>query len=155
MVIFRLYRGTIDGKTVNMEPVPVAFSSLDPRYIFLLHTEKNIWIWRGGKASVTASNKIRLFAVKLNKRDRKDRAEIQECNQLKTPEEFWMDFLGQPTRPREPIRDHVPADFKPPRPKLYMVKMGMGSMELPQVELKGHKLDKNVLKTDKVSMENS
>jgi hypothetical protein len=49
----RLYRGAVDGKTVIMEPVPVSHKSLDPRFIFLLHTEKTIWIWRGWKSSVS------------------------------------------------------------------------------------------------------
>ncbi|CAD5220329.1 unnamed protein product [Bursaphelenchus xylophilus] len=148
--VTRLYRGSVEGQKVNMEPVSLNYDSLDPRFVFLLHTEKTIWIWRGVKASNTTASKVRLFASKLNKRDRKDRAEIEECTQTRCPPEFWMDFIGQPKRPREPIIEHVPDDFKPPKSILYMVKMGMGSMELPQVELKGNKLHKDVLRTDKV-----
>lgn len=40
------------------------------------------------------ANKVRLFAVKMNKRDRKARAEIESCGQLKTPEEFWLALTG-------------------------------------------------------------
>lgn len=49
----RLYRGSVDGKTVIMEPVPLSHKSLDPRFIFLLHSEKVIWIWKGWKSSVS------------------------------------------------------------------------------------------------------
>lgn len=52
----RLYRGSVDGKTVIMEPVPVNNKSLDPRFVFLLHTEKVIWIWKGWKSSVCLLN---------------------------------------------------------------------------------------------------
>lgn len=37
---------------------------------------------------------MRLFAVKMNKRDKKGKAEIESCNQLKTPNEFWEALTG-------------------------------------------------------------
>jgi hypothetical protein len=30
----------------------------------------------------------------MNKRDKKGKAEIESCNQLKTPEEFWEALTG-------------------------------------------------------------
>lgn len=41
------------------------------------------------------TNKVRLFAVKINKRDRKGKSEIETCNQMKTPEEFWIALTGK------------------------------------------------------------
>ncbi len=43
---------------------------------------------------ITVTNKARLFAVKMNKKDRKSRAEVETCNELKTPEEFWLALTG-------------------------------------------------------------
>lgn len=44
---------------------------------------------------ITVSNKARLFAVKINKHDRKGVSEIETCNELKTPPEFWMALTGK------------------------------------------------------------
>lgn len=41
------------------------------------------------------SNKARLFAVKMNKKDRKGRSEIESCSELRTPEGFWLALYGQ------------------------------------------------------------
>lgn len=49
---FRLYRASVNGSTVDMEPVPVSVDSLDPRYVFLLDAGDTIWIWSGRKARV-------------------------------------------------------------------------------------------------------
>lgn len=43
---------------------------------------------------ITVSNKARLFAVKMNKNDRKGRSEIESCTELRTPEGFWMALYG-------------------------------------------------------------
>ena len=103
---------------------------LDPRFVFLLDTGEVIWIWAGRKSRVTVANKARLFAVKLNKRDRKGCSEIESIGQSKTPEEFWLALTGSATKPEEPIVEHVPLDFTPKRKRLYIVKMGMGYLEL-------------------------
>jgi hypothetical protein len=108
---------------------------LDPRFVFLLDTGEIIWIWAGWKSRVTVANKARLFAVKLNKRDRKGRSEIESIGQSKTPEEFWIALTGNATKPEEPIVEHVPLDFTPERKKLYIVKMGMGYLELVCIQL--------------------
>ncbi|KAI6241750.1 hypothetical protein M3Y99_00338000 [Aphelenchoides fujianensis] len=144
----RLFRGSVDGKTIVMEPVPLSVQSLDPRYVFLLHTEKTIWIWRGFKSSNTVSSKVRLFAEKLNKRDRKGAADIEVCNHKSTPPEFWEALSGSP-KPPQRIPEHLPAELKPPRSTLYVMKVGMGSMELPQVEVKGA-LHKDLLNSGSV-----
>uniref|UniRef100_W6NF87 Leucine-rich repeat and Gelsolin region domain containing protein n=1 Tax=Haemonchus contortus TaxID=6289 RepID=W6NF87_HAECO len=50
--ITRLYRASVNGTAVEMEPVPVAMESLDPRYCFLLDAGDTLWIWSGWKARV-------------------------------------------------------------------------------------------------------
>lgn len=44
-------------------------------------------------------------------------------------------ILGQAKKPDDPIVEHVDADFVPDRRRLYEVKIGMGFLELPQLEL--------------------
>uniref|UniRef100_A0A915M8J2 Gelsolin-like domain-containing protein n=1 Tax=Meloidogyne javanica TaxID=6303 RepID=A0A915M8J2_MELJA len=143
---FILYRAYINGPSVEMEAVPLSPESLDPRFVFLLDADKIIWIWSGSRSRVTFSNKVRLFAVKMNKRDKKGKAEIESCNQLKTPDEFWEALTGSKTKPEEPIFEHIPEDHKPERKRLYEVQLGMGYVELPQIELKNDILYKEMLK---------
>ncbi|KHN73472.1 Protein flightless-1 -like protein [Toxocara canis] len=146
--VTRLYRASVSGSSVDMEPVPVTPDSLDPRYVFLLDAGETMWIWSGRKARITVSNKARLFAVKMNKKDRKGRSEIETCTELKTPEEFWMALYGQPKKPDDPIVEHVDADFVPERKRFYQVQIGMGFLELPQVELKSGILKQEMLNTN-------
>lgn len=44
----------------------------------------------------------------------------------------------------------VDNDFKPIPPKLYQVKLGMGYLELPQVEVPHNKLLRSLLDTENV-----
>ncbi|KAK6037971.1 gelsolin repeat protein [Cooperia oncophora] len=130
-----MLQASVNGTAVEMEPVPVAMESLDPRYCFLLDAGDTLWIWSGWKARITVANKARLFAERLNKRDRKGVAAIETCRDPKVPEEFWMAFCGSPNRPDEAIVEHVPENFVPERKRLYQVNIGMGFLELPQVDL--------------------
>lgn len=57
----------------------------------------------------------RLFAEKINKNERKGKAEIVTLSQNQEPPGFWEVMGGQP----EEIKKHVPDDFSPVRPKLY------------------------------------
>lgn len=131
----RLYRAGVNGTAVEMEPVPLSVESLDPRYCFLLDAGETIWIWSGFKSRITVSNKARLFAERLNKRDRKGKSEIETCRQARCPPEFWQALTGQPDKPTTAIVEHVPEGFVAERKKLYKVNIGMGFLELPQVEL--------------------
>ena len=56
-------------------------------------------------------------------------------------------LLGSPNPPEEPIVEHVPLDFVPERKKLYQVQIGMGFIELPQVEYKNGILRQKMLQT--------
>ncbi len=60
----------------------------------------------------------RLFSEKINKNERKGKAEITTLMQNQEPPEFWEILGGQP----EEIKKHVPDDFTPVRPKLYKVR---------------------------------
>lgn len=60
---------------------------------------------------------FRLFAEKINKNERKSKADITTLMQNQEPPGFWEALGGQP----EEIKKHVPDDFTPIRPKLYKV----------------------------------
>ncbi|XP_070778826.1 protein flightless-1 homolog isoform X2 [Enoplosus armatus] len=127
----RLYR-VYGKKNIRLESVPVKASSLDPRFVFLLDTGLEIFIWRGANATLSGTTKARLFAEKINKNERKSKAEITTLMQNQEPPEFWEVLGGQP----EEIKKHVPDDFSPNRPKLYKVGLGLGYLELPQINYK-------------------
>uniref|UniRef100_A0A3P8WVE8 Protein flightless-1 homolog n=1 Tax=Cynoglossus semilaevis TaxID=244447 RepID=A0A3P8WVE8_CYNSE len=119
-------------KNIRLESVHVKASSLDPRFIFLLDTGLEIFIWRGANATLSGTTKARLFAEKINKNERKGKAEIITLRQNQEPPVFWEMLGGQP----EEIKVHVPDNFSPIRPKLYKVGLGLGYLELPQVNYK-------------------
>ncbi|MEQ2205776.1 hypothetical protein XENOCAPTIV_013590, partial [Xenoophorus captivus] len=104
-------------KNIKLESVPVKGSSLDPRFVFLLDMGLEIFIWRGVNATLGTTTKARLFAEKINKNERRGKAEIVTLMQNQEPPEFWEALGGQP----EEIKKHVPDDFSPIRPKLYKV----------------------------------
>lgn len=60
---------------------------------------------------------LRLFAEKINKNERKGKAEITLLVQGQELPEFWEALGGEPSE----IKKHVPDDFWPPQPKLYKV----------------------------------
>uniref|UniRef100_A0AAQ6A0N2 Protein flightless-1 homolog n=1 Tax=Amphiprion ocellaris TaxID=80972 RepID=A0AAQ6A0N2_AMPOC len=142
----RLYR-VYGKKNIRLESVPLKASSLDPRFVFLLDTGLEIFIWRGANATLSGTTKARLFAEKINKNERKGKAEITTLMQNQEPPGFWEVLGGQP----EEIKKHVPDDFSPIRPKLYKVGLGLGYLELPQinyklsVEHKDHKIKLDTL----------
>uniref|UniRef100_A0A672Z1T5 Protein flightless-1 homolog n=1 Tax=Sphaeramia orbicularis TaxID=375764 RepID=A0A672Z1T5_9TELE len=127
----RLYR-VYGKKNIRLESVPVKASSLDPRYVFLLDTGLEIFVWRGANATLSGTTKARLFAEKINKNERKGKAEIVTLSQNQEPPTYWEVLGGQP----EDIKKHVPDDFAPIRPKLYKVGLGLGYLELPQINYK-------------------
>ncbi|KAM8962259.1 LOW QUALITY PROTEIN: protein flightless-1 homolog [Pelodytes ibericus] len=129
--ITRLYR-VYGKKNIRLEPVPLKALALDPRFVFLLDHGLDIYIWRGAQATLSNTTKARLFAEKINKNERKGKAEITLLVHEQETPEFWELLGGQP----EIIKTWVPDDFQPARPKLYKVGLGLGYLELPQVNYK-------------------
>ncbi|XP_038675571.1 protein flightless-1 homolog [Scyliorhinus canicula] len=129
--ITRLFR-CYGKKNIKLESVPLKALSLDPRFVFLLDHGLEIYTWRGSQATLSASTKARLFAEKINKNERKGNAEIMQLMQNQETPEFWEALGGQP----EEIKCHVVDNFKPVRPKLYKVGLGLGYLELPQINYK-------------------
>ncbi|XP_036307731.1 protein flightless-1 homolog isoform X5 [Pipistrellus kuhlii] len=129
--VTRMYR-VYGKKNIKLEPVPLKGASLDPRFVFLLDRGLDIYVWRGAQATLSSTTKTRLFAEKINKNERKGKAEITLLVQGQEPPEFWEALGGEPSE----IKQHVPDDFRPPQPKLYKVGLGLGYLELPQINYK-------------------
>ncbi|KAK7571791.1 hypothetical protein V9T40_014263 [Parthenolecanium corni] len=147
----RFYRIHSAGPSIHLEPVAISVESLDPRYTFILDAGLKIFIWYCSKSMNTLKSKARLVAEKINKNERKNKAEIITDIDSCKASEFWL-YLGEEDdeRPEDPFEEHVCSDFKPVVPKLYQVKLGMGYLELPQVEVPHSKLVKSLLETDNV-----
>ncbi|XP_021572418.1 protein flightless-1 homolog [Carlito syrichta] len=129
--VTRMYR-VYGKKNIKLEPVPLKGASLDPRFVFLLDQGLDICVWRGAQATLSSTTKARLFAEKINKNERKGKAEITLLVQGQEPPEFWETLGGEPSE----IKKHVPDNFWPPQPKLYKVGLGLGYLELPQINYK-------------------
>lgn len=140
--VTRLYRVHANGRSgIHLEPVTVSSESLDPRFVFVLDTGLKIYMWYGKKAKNTFKSKARLLAEKINKNERKNKAEIITEMFHEESSDFWKaigEEDGEP--PEEPIIEHVSDDFTIIPPRLYQVKLGMGYLELPQVEVAHNKL---------------
>lgn len=159
---YRIHEGQHNG--VHLEPVATEARSLDPRHVFLVDGGLQIFVWYGLKCKNVLKSKGRLMAEKVNKIERKNKATIQIFTQGQEPIEFWQcladgrenddeaegeaeDGSCVPTSQPE---CHVPGDFTPIVPRLYIVGLGMGYLELPQVEVPGGKLKPELLATKNV-----
>ncbi|XP_065367478.1 protein flightless-1 [Calliphora vicina] len=142
----RLYRVHAAGASVHMEPVSVGFESLDPRYSFVLDCGIKMFIWMGRCSKNTLNSKTRLMTEKINKTERKNKCEIIVESQGDESEEFWQRLGCDPEEaPKQKIIQHVQENFVPPVPRLYQVQLGMGYLELPQVEVPEQKLVNTLL----------
>ncbi|XP_074638252.1 protein flightless-1 homolog [Acropora palmata] len=142
----RLFR-ILKTSKVMLEPVEVSTSALDPTFSFVLDAGLKIFIWSGERAKGTTKTKGRLFAEKLSKNDRKNKAEIIMCQTGDEPGEFWR-LLGG--RPVEPIVEKPEYNEPPPAPILYQVALGLGYLELPQVDIPDGKLSVKMLDSKNV-----
>eukprot|EP00118_Oscarella_pearsei_P006460 m.29143 g.29143 ORF g.29143 m.29143 type:complete len:1260 (+) comp31138_c0_seq3:13-3792(+) len=137
----KLYRVS-DYNRIHFEHVEASAKSLDPRFVFFLDTGLGLFIWPGPQASLMLKTKVRLFAGKMNKSERKNQATVQVLTLGDEASDFW-DHLGNQLDPEE-IQPHV-EKFTPPLPRLYRVHLGHGYLELPQVEIHYSKLTASLL----------
>ncbi|KAK3582011.1 hypothetical protein CHS0354_039677 [Potamilus streckersoni] len=133
-------------QSVHMERCPVSAQSLDPRFVYLVDDGLTIYIWVGKKARGVTRTKTRLIAEKMNKNEKKSKAEIVVLNQDQEVTDFW-NALECTTAEERSIVAWVPDDFEPAEPRLYKVGLGMGYLELPQVEIPKGKLTCHLLDT--------
>lgn len=149
--MYYLIESTNKQKLLHMEPVKLHYDSLDPRLVFLIDAGYKLYVWNGKKSKITMKQKARLLAEKINKEERKNKAEIIFLNQGKETDEFWTEIGFQDSKNISEIMEHININaFKPFDPILYQVGLGMGYLELPQVNYKPKKLTKKLLVTKNV-----
>lgn len=147
----RMFRVHAHGTSVHLEPVKLCYTSLDIGYVFILDAGLSIFLWQGTKAKNTLKSKARLLAEKINKNERKNSAEIFIEEFGEESKEF-RDLLGMDDTfdSSIDIQANVDENFEPPCPRLYQVKLGMGYLELPQVEILHNTLDHSLLNSKNV-----
>ena len=151
------------GGSIHLEPVPLSDDSLDPRHVFLVDAGLKIYVWYGTKCKNLLKSKARLMAEKINKNERKDKGSISIFIQGHEPSDFWRILSDLDINPdgeeedeedaidqRSPPKPHVPDSFTPVIPRLYIVGLGMGYLELPQVEVPANKMKQDHLQTKNV-----
>ena len=135
--MFRLHELPNKLRQLYLEPVELSSQSLDSRFVFLLDAGPKIFIWNGSKAKNTMKQKARLLAEKISKEERKNKSELIFCNQGLEPDEFWDELEIPEEEEVAQVKDHIdPDSFVPTRPIIYQVVLGMGYLELPQVDFK-------------------
>ena len=152
----RTYRVHVHNDTgVHLEAILTEPEMLDARYVFLVDAGLNIFVWYGMRCKNVLKSKARLIAEKINKQERKNKAEINIFVQGEEPPLFWrilFDISDNDELPEKlpSPQDIVPQNFVPVIPRLYIVGLGMGYLELPQVELPGNKMKQENLLTKNV-----
>lgn len=142
----KLYRAS-GVKRIHLERTEPKLTHLDRRYVFMFDVGMNIFIWTGKLAKGVTRTKTRLIAEKINKNERKNKAEILMESQGAESSEFWK-ALGESPTPH--IGECVPDDFEPAEPRMYKVGLGMGYLELPQVEIPHNVLTQKLLDSKNV-----
>ena len=147
----RLYCVHNDETTIILEPVQLVYKAMSPDFVYLLDTGLKLFIWHGKKAKNTIKSKSRLMAEKINKNERKSKAEIMTEVQGDESTDF-LKLLGitdVADRP-ELLKDIVSVNWKPCVPRLYQVQLGMGYLEMPQVQVPQQKLVHTLLNSKNV-----
>ncbi|RWS26348.1 hypothetical protein B4U80_01102 [Leptotrombidium deliense] len=144
--LYRLHELPERQRQLYMETVPCSKYSLDPRCAFILDAGNYIYVWNGLKSKNTMKQKARLLAEKINKDERKNKGEIVNFNQGDELDEFW-NLLGVRESERvDNIVEHIDFErYRPISPILYQVCLGMGYLELPQVDFEDGKLKPSLL----------
>lgn len=148
----RMYRIHGYGASIHFEPVSVCHESLDPRYVFVIDKDEIIFIWYGKKSMNTLKSKARLMVEKINKNERKNKYEIIVETQGNESVEFWkcLNFDDVPPPELRKPKEYVDSMFVPIVPRLYQVQLGMGYLELPQIEIPHQKLVHTLLNSKNV-----
>lgn len=144
----RLYLIRSDEKSIIVEPVEMHHSSLNANDVFILDNGAKIFLWFGKKSRNTVKSKARLLATKVNKNDKKNKGEIFTETQGNESEDF-LTLIGL-----NPVEEYSFASEEIDRPKrgprLYTVQLGLGYLEMPQVEIPQQKLVHTILNSKSV-----
>lgn len=122
--MFRLHEVAEKTRQLHLETVAVSSNSLDSRFVFLVDIGTKIFIWNGMKSKNTTRQKARLVGEKLNKEERKNKAELIFCEQGDEPPELLEELNLTDPLPKVPFKtidlsdDFEVDNFQPIRPVL-------------------------------------
>lgn len=145
----RLYIIHNDETSLHLEPVEIDYQSLDVENVFLLDAGLKLFLWYGKKARNTVKSKSRLLTEKINKNERKSKAEIIMEVQGKESAEF-LKLLGIEEDEEKPELRQTSDEWKPRSPRLYIIQLGLGYLEMPQPEIPQQKLVHTLLNSKNV-----
>lgn len=135
----RLYVIHNDETSLNLEPVHLAYETLDTENVYMLDGGLKLYLWYGTKARNTVKSKSRLLAEKINKNERKNKAEIIMEKQGDEGSDF-LKLLGITDIKDKTDVKAVADDWNPKNPRLYVIQLGLGYLEMHQVEIPQQKL---------------
>lgn len=111
--MFRLHEVAEKTRQLHLETVAVSSNSLDSRLVFLIDIGTKIFIWNGMKSKNTTRQKARLLGEKLNKEERKNKAELVFCEQGDEPIELLEELNLTDPLPKVPFATvDLPNDFE-------------------------------------------
>ncbi|KAG5672883.1 hypothetical protein PVAND_002971 [Polypedilum vanderplanki] len=147
--VTRLYIVHNDDTSLDLQPVKVDFSSLDIENVFLLDAGTKIFLWYGKKSKNTVKSKSRLMAEKIIKNERKNKAEIvMEVQNNESAEFLKILNVNDPTE--RPEVKTTPENWSRKSPRLYIIQLGLGYLEMPQVTIPQQKLVHTLLNSKNV-----
>lgn len=145
----RLYVIHNDETALHLEPVKIDYGTLDVENVYLLDAGLKLFLWYGKKARNTVKSKSRLLAEKINKNERKSKSEIYMEVQGNESAEF-LKLLGLEDLANKTQVRSVAAEWKPRSPRLYVIQLGLGYLEMPQPEIPQQKLVHTLLNSKSV-----
>lgn len=122
--MFRLHEVAEKTRQLHLETVALSSNSLDSRFVFLIDSGYKIFIWNGMKSKNTTKQKARLLGEKLNKEERKNKAELIFCDQGDEPPELLEELKLTDALPKVPFKtidlndDFEVDNYQPLRPVL-------------------------------------
>lgn len=122
--MFRLHEVAEKTRQLHLETVAVSLNSLDSRFVFLIDVGMRIFIWNGMKSKNTTRQKARLLGEKLNKEERKNKAELIFCEQGDEPPELLEELKLTDPLPKVPFKtidlsdDFEVENYQPIKPLL-------------------------------------
>lgn len=147
--LYRLHQ--LSQHQLYMENVALSLTSLDARFVYILDLGEKIIVWNGGKSKLTVRQKGLLLADKINKEERKNKADVILCPQGKEVDLFWDSLeIDADVAGYNYTVPQLSLDFRPLDPIIYKVCIGSGYLELPQVRYKPKPLSKKYLDTKDV-----
>lgn len=94
MVIVKLYRLFGTEKRLKIVSMPLSPYSLDPKFVYLLDANSQLFVWVGKKSRSLIQTKGRLLAEKISIRERRNEASIHIEAESRESNMFWAIITG-------------------------------------------------------------